>query len=787
MRLRFFLLIVMMLVGTGFQGSAQNKPRPQVIVIVCSGLTFDDLHLSDDAFPHLAGFVERGTTGLMNCAVNGEKTDVAAKLTLAIGKQSPAEPTDGKAGNDWELLQGETQGVGAVFHRLTGLTPNSKASIKHLGINSLQSRGLSQNRLGAALASATPPVKTWIVGNSDRVHERLINAKIRTETLSDRSSTLLTLDSTGVGSGMIALHAYDSRLPYGLTDSAQSLIDYALQRPSDFTVIELGNLSRAEAARPQIATEAYVTARKHGIALLDNLIARLLETLKKRNATVNILLVSPRPPASDAKDPQNWNRLTPIVGWGPDFPPGRFISDTTRTPGIVANSDFAPTILSLFDIAAPASMVGKPLRVEKDDVFIDPEFKSKFANRLADLNRLDFLSNLNDRSLVPALFFMGVCTVLFILGGLAALRTGNTGVAKAFSGGLIFIMNAPGAFMLASIQLPPTVPEHLIRSALISGLLTLICFVSSRLAKFSPALLCCLLNTVLILADLLTGQTLLKESLLSNYYIGGFRYYGIGNEYLGVLLAFALGGGFLWMDESRIPSNSSSEERLARKEKPLPFFKTPNAILLSLFWVGLSFALGWSAFGANSGSLVVTTASFGLGITLLCGRKPGWGAGALLILLGLGLSFLFAWLDLKFSGAQASHAGMALKSASGGQGWYYLLEIILRKTLLNLRLLVAPWTLFTAFLITIAISLVNKLGSDKLARFWLRFVWFAKGRTAAALAIIAAILFKDTGVVTVCYLVGFLTALLVSALCHFNAASEPDGGRKETSETDYGA
>ena len=377
MRLRFIILVAMLLVGTGFEGAAQNKPRPQVIVIVCSGLTFEDLHLSDDAFPNLAGFAERGTTGLMNCAVNGEKSDVAAKLTLAIGKQSPAESTDGEAGNDWEMLQGETEGVGAVFHRLTGLTPNSNATIKHLGIQSLHSRGLSQNRLGAALASAIPPIKTWIVGNSDRIHERLINGRVQTETLSDRSSTLFTLDSMGVGSGMIALHAYDSAAPFGLTDNPQSLIDYAFQRPSDFTVIELGNLARAEAARSRISTEAYLTARKHGIGILDRLVALLLKTLDKRKgvekAGVDILLVSPRPPSSNAKDPQNWNRLTPLVGLGPNFPPGRFISDTTRTPGVVANSDFAPTVLALFDIAVPSSMIGKPLRVEKDEAFIDSE------------------------------------------------------------------------------------------------------------------------------------------------------------------------------------------------------------------------------------------------------------------------------------------------------------------------------------------------------------------------------------------------------------------------------
>ena len=770
MRRSLIFSIIILLYAGCVQAQDRKPAHPRVVVVVCTGLTFADLHLNDNTNPHLANFAERGTVGLMNCAVDGEKTSVAAKLTLALGQRAPSFPNDLRAGNDWEILRGDLESVGTLFAKSTGLKSDPNHSVKHLGIASLQSRRLNRNRLGALLCAASPSIKTLIVGNSDTVQQSEVNGKVHSETVPDRSASLLTVNEIGAGSGMIALHSFDSSRPFGLTDNPISLAGYALEQHSDFTVIELGDFERAESAGKSLSPADYKLARDHATRLLNILIFLLTERLKKDRIPTDILLVSPRPPGADSDHSQNWNRLTPFIGFGPHFPPGRFLSDTTRTPGVLANVDFAPTILKLFDLPIPSTMIGRSLSIQRDEEFINPEFKNKFANRLAYLNRIEFLSNLNESALVPSLFCMGVMTVACIVFGLIALRLKNNFLLISCSAGLIFVLNAPGAFLLSTILIPPTLFEYLMRCATISTALTLLCFGASRVAKISPVVLCCLLNTILILIDLVAGQTLLKESLLSNYFIGGFRYYGIGNEYLGVMLGYALSGGFLWLDElAREKVGLEASEKIVEvpadetvQLKPLP--QLFARVALPCLWGFEAFAFSWQRMGANAGSLAVTGGCFGIGAFLIFGKKAKWRTATLCTIVGLGLSFLFAWTEAKFGGSAMSHAGSALKAATGERGAGYLAEIALRKTLLNLRLLIAPWTLFTAVLIAFALFSIRALAGDRLKTFQESHSWLTAARAPVLTAVVTSLLFKDTGAVTVCYLLGFFISINVCAL-----------------------
>ena len=52
-----------------------------------------------------------------------------------------------------------------------------------------------------------------------------------------------------------------------------------------------------------------------------------------------------------------------------------------------------------------------------------------------------------------------------------------------------------------------------------------------------------LATTVVILVDLYTGTRLQEGSLLSYDPLGGARFYGVGNEYMGVLISAAICGG----------------------------------------------------------------------------------------------------------------------------------------------------------------------------------------------------------------------------------------------------
>src|SRR6476659_2981669 len=71
---------------------AKPSPPPRFILVLCNGLTLDDLY--SPRLPHLRDLGMSGAVGLMNTAVSGPKTDTAAILTLALGTLAPSESTD---------------------------------------------------------------------------------------------------------------------------------------------------------------------------------------------------------------------------------------------------------------------------------------------------------------------------------------------------------------------------------------------------------------------------------------------------------------------------------------------------------------------------------------------------------------------------------------------------------------------------------------------------------------------------------------------------------------------
>ena len=87
--------------------------------------------------------------------------------------------------------------VGPLNPNASRTSPDGDSAVKHLGIAGLTRRGLNADRLGAILASQTPPITTWVGGNADTYTP-------------DRSAVLLTVDETGVGAGIVSLLRFDN-------------------------------------------------------------------------------------------------------------------------------------------------------------------------------------------------------------------------------------------------------------------------------------------------------------------------------------------------------------------------------------------------------------------------------------------------------------------------------------------------------------------------------------------------------------------------------------------------
>ncbi len=730
-RHRFFLPAILLagslMLCASIPCAGQTNPRRRVILVLCDCLTFDDFH--DRSAPFLAHLAEQSAIGLMNCAVRGAKTPAAATLTVAIGQHQASEPSDEQAFNDWETVPGDLGVARAVYVRRAGTLDPSveeahfdpERAVKHLGIVSLLARGLDADRLGSSLARAKPPVRAYVCGNADKGIGQ-----------PRRRAALLTADTAGICGGMVELYRFSTQTPYGLCDDPRAMIDFVVQSHAEFLVLQMGDFSRAEDARPGLSDAAYHRARLGGLQRLDLLAQLLVREYPVESGNADVILVSPRPPSDDAAHLEAWGRLAPILAYGPDFPPGALTSPTTRTTGLVANIDIAPTLLQLFHVPAPIAMIGRPMEVRTSTDGVGERIHA-----LAHLNRL---AALNGKAEVDVMLPIGVICFCLLVTAIYSYRRKGPRASRRFGAGIVFVQNMGSAVLFAPLLAPASRFIYGIWILAWMVILTLIAYGVARALKLTPPVAAAALCVLLIGGDTLAGQPLLKDSVFSAYALSGIRYYGVGNEYLGIVVGFAILGVFAWLDDQGKPPPMRQGARLR--------WAAPG------IWMGIAFLLGWPTLGANAGSLIVTAAGFGVAAAMLHGRKPSaWMAiacgGA-----GLLLAFVFGTLEATFAESTSSHIGQAIHASASGRGAGYLFEIALRKIQMNLRLLVSPWLLLgAAAVIATAVTARCHLGEPVAALFRGR-PWMALGHYAVAAAMVAGLLFKDSGVVMATYLAG---------------------------------
>ena len=317
--------------------------------------------------------------------------------------------------------------------------------------------------------------------------------------------------------------------------------------------------------------------------------------------------------------------------------------------------------------------------------------------------RLDFVTQLNDQALHHVMpIFAAVFTIYFVL---LFLRSQPP---RWLVFGLVLLLFLPTALLFAPILVPPTLWEYALRIVAWQFALAFFSLILARLFRFRLPLVVAALNVALILGDILTGQNLLKDSLLSGYALSGIRYYGIGNEYLGVVLAFVLTGTFLTLHSSNKGIGDREQEieqsGLSAKHGTAERPQQRNSFRWIIAWFGILFVLGWVGWGANAGSLAAGGAGFGVGATILYGRRPTWKLAVHCIAFGLLLAFVFGSIEafLLTKNGGSSHFGSVLRTAADQNNAGYLLEIVARKAAMNLRLFLLPSFLTMLALLSLA-------------------------------------------------------------------------------------
>lgn len=716
----------------------QPSHPPRMIVVVANRLLLSDL--DNPKLPTIHKMLREGTVALIspNCA--GPKLESSVLLTANAG--SPANAGSHVKGQSFvrefynadEALPDGTSAGQAYAIRTGRRAPKGSAVFLGLGqtLREIAKLGSVPTKLGAlgdALHAAG--MKTGVVGNADIPPDVI-----------DRSAAVLAMDSRGiVDYGALApsneFEATNAQSPPAWTGKERTPAPFDKLRtrlPATkkwaFIVVDFGYSAALDERKPSMTDSAYAVHKTEMLHYLDSTLRKLISLPETRGQTV--ILASFSPPLGAA-----WDQLTPIIIYGPVLP-GLLNSPTTRTPGLIAASDFAPLVLGGFNLPPSEDMIGRcPKGVESAHA---PEQLAEMAARVT----------ANQRALTPIAVFLVALgaltftpTALIVAFGLKPARR----IVGLLKFGLVTGSSTFAALLLAVLA-PAGAAGYVVGTAVSIVLLTTLCLGLAALLKRKvtvralPVVLMYGVTGLIIIADALTGCNLCKWCGPSSYQITGMRFYGIGNEYAGVLVSMAALAALFIM---------RSEVRSQRSDRAVVIAAAAVVVL----------ALGMGSLGANYGGTAAAVVTFGL--LWMAISRGGFGARHVVSVFGLAIALVigFAVLDWALAGAAGSHAARAtgLTEKLGGG---YLSSLAMRKVLFNLRITFSITGLHYALAFVPFLALWFWGVAGKVHEAFKSDARMVAGMKAVLIGAVAAFLLNDSGII----FAGIMIAMIVLVLLY---------------------
>jgi hypothetical protein len=701
----FFLLITVWLQRPVWAGGVLTEKR--VILVLAAGLSLD--RLSAAHTPHLYALMKEGAVGMMstNTAARSEE---AAYATIGSGNKVLADKLAGLSfGKDEKVdLPEEYQAVTGreLYQRYMGGTVQGEVLFPYFASLDNTNQSLPYR---FALGSIGEQIhhlggKTAVIGNSDLGNRYY------------RLAPLVAMDAAGqTDFGRVGpeLLCPDPAQPFGVRTDYGKLYRSFLQIKdrASLTVIETGDLLRLRAEKDQMDPSVMEQVYGQDLARLDGLIGRLLPLVNGRT----LLIVAS--PISFADMGIGQEGLAPLLMAGGEVLPGGLLqSNTTKIRGLVTNYDLAPTILSfLGGNSTGESILGQVITSESHEGAA-PE----------DLLRWSATWELPNRGRTPVLrVYVELLLVLLIL---TLLADGWKGRRKWKYFPLIrtlleYLLVIPLSLLIVPVFQPESVLTTLVWLAAVS--LMGIAGLSMIQERMRRLLFLAGGTTASLIGDMLTGSVQIRQSLLGYDVIGGARYYGIGNEYMGVLIGSSLLFVCAWM------------ESMPRYRKRI--------LLFALFlFLGEIYLLAAPQFGTNAGGALAAVIGYTYALCLFARvpspRRKGWFLTGATV---LGFAVILI-LNLVVPAGEQTHIGRAGFALLQGD-LETILSIIVRKATLNLRLLVVSlWG--KLFLVTL-IGLCLYLFRFTRGKMQPRSAIWTKGLRAALVTGLAVFALNDSGVV----------------------------------------
>ncbi|MFB3882802.1 MAG: hypothetical protein ACE149_16170 [Armatimonadota bacterium] len=721
------ILLVSLLLAAAVGCQAAER---KLLIVVLDKVTWHDLLASDVQAPTLLRLAQEGAPGMM--CVRAARGFGGEYATIGAGSRaaSRTDPTtrvsvEANAFAATERIRGVP--AATAFAARTGYDPAGNA-IVHLGIGDLIRQNqdspypLQLGLLGGTLTRAG--LRVACVGNADTADVRR------------RDAATIIMDERGLvpmGDVSGAMGRRDQSLTYEVTADTARLAAAvrSLSRVCDVIVLDTGETTRVESFAESMTPAALAIARRRAIEKSDRLLASVVASLPQPAWSVLVLTPSLRSPQHD----EAFAALAPVIWWpqpiprGGDRSSGRasrptprlldsstplLTSPSTRRPGLVVNTDIAPSVLAHFGLPTPKQMVGRPFEFAASD-------GSALDRLRADLVRQDALEaarpQLTRALAILAAAALWLSALLLLIG--EGVPNGLRTLARAL---LLLALAAPPAMLLVARH-PAPAPVTI---ALVAGATLLLAFLAGWLGRWRAGyVLPCLLLVALLVYDLLKGQQMLWWSPLSYSPAAGARFYGLGNEYAGALF-----GATVITLAALLGENASG----------------PARALFGMITLAIAVLIGMPAYGANLGMSLAAAVAGAIFFLYLWRRQVFWSDALGAVLFGAALVAVALALDYFRHGSETSHIGR-LVAAVQQQGWQPFVAVASRKLDMNLMLVrTSQWSDVALAAIAVLGVAVAARPARLLAALQQRF-WLTPAAISGAAGALAAFALNDSGVV----------------------------------------
>jgi hypothetical protein len=420
---------------------------------------------------------------------------------------------------------------------------------------------------------------------------------------------------------------------------APDQISAAVLARCPLTVVDLGTLGSA--------------GRPAELAAADAQLARIAAALPP---DTTLLVTAPGAPS---KPPH----LQLALVDGPGYPAGLLHAASTRQPGLVVLTDLTPTVLGWLGETVPSQTVGA--HITRGD-------RRSLAATIKTLTGQDTAEQVW-RDTHDEFFWAYALADAAVLGAIGLAFWGATEDkrrqrARWWRVAGVFAAAVPAGTFLANLVPWSTAAHPAAWLYSVSVALAVVIALAALLAvrnrdPLAPFGVICLFTLVVLGIDVMTGSRLQLATPFGLSVLEAGRFYGIGNEALGI---YGISGLFGAAWAALVLRRSA---RLAASGGG-PSSRRPALLALAAIAVFAVFASGWPGFGGKVGGTIAMVPCFLLLAMAVAGMRLNWRRVLLVAVSGLALFAVFALISYFVPATGHSDigrfAGDTLHGRSGG-------------------------------------------------------------------------------------------------------------------------